>query len=96
MANIVRATTRKRCQQCNKMVDIGDEAVLTDDRVQEVKISMNSAKPYKITTGAWHLWHPKCHEARLADVARWAIEVEREREARMAELRDALEALAHA
>ena len=54
----VTAKTRKRCKACSRMVEVGEEAVLTDDRFMFQREWVYS-RSYK--RGAFHLWHPECH-----------------------------------
>lgn len=59
----VTAKTRKRCPMCNKMVEVGQDAVLTDDRWTHDGVSRNhGGAMYRATRGAWHLYHLVCHQ----------------------------------
>lgn len=60
-ASQVTATTRKRCPGCFRMVEVGDTAVLRDERHQ----ATSGRTPWignrqSYTRGAWHLYHPEC------------------------------------
>lgn len=61
----VIACTRKRCRVCMKMVEVGDEAILTDDRYLADAIQWHGRR---YPRGAWHLTHPDCFERAQADV----------------------------
>lgn len=66
----VTAKTRKRCPHCNRMIELGEAATLTDDRWTKDGISQNHGNAaYRATRGAWHLYHPACHAAFMACVA---------------------------
>jgi hypothetical protein len=45
---------------CKQMIEVGDSAVLTDDRYRDSKVQW-FGRSYK--RGAWHLWHPACFVA---------------------------------
>lgn len=57
----VRAQSRKRCPRCFKMVEVGDCAILTDDRTVTVDVPWFGRFEER---GSWHLWHPACHAQR--------------------------------
>ncbi len=64
VAATVAAKKRKRCVGCGKMVEVGEQAVLTDDRYAADRISQNhGGAQYNARLGSWHLWHPACHAA---------------------------------
>ena len=66
----VTAKSRKRCPHCNGMVEVGESAVLSDDRWTKDGVSQNhGGAQYSAPRGAWHLYHPECHEAFAAAVA---------------------------
>ena len=72
-AGLVAAKTRKRCPQCHKMVEVGEDAVLRDNRYQQ---SGAGATPWignrqTYTRGAWNLYHPACFE----QLARSAVDL---------------------
>lgn len=54
---LVRAKARKRCPHCGRMVEVGERAVLTDDRHMAHQPNW-MGRTYQ--RGAWHLWHPAC------------------------------------
>ena len=58
--SVLVAKTRKRCPRCRSMIEVGETAVLTDDRYQSERIQ-DFGRRYP--RGAWHLWHPDCHQA---------------------------------
>jgi len=51
------------------MVEIGDRAVLTDDRSLDTKTQWFGRK---FMRGAWHLYHVACHADFSAEVANLA------------------------
>lgn len=60
-AGEVTAMTRKRCPDCGQMVEVGEAAVLRDERSQ----ATSGRTPWignrqSYTRGAWHLYHPAC------------------------------------
>lgn len=59
-ASTVTAKTRKRCPWCKQIIEVGEAAVLTDDRYMDSKIQW-FGRTYR--RGAWHLWHSDCHAA---------------------------------
>lgn len=59
----VVAKTRKKCHGCGKMVERGENAVLTDDRYADYHVGRMSGAMRSVVRGAWHLWHPACHIA---------------------------------
>lgn len=61
----VVAKTRKRCRVCQQMIEVGEPAILTDDRYMADAIQWHGRKYRR---GAWHLWHPVCQAKRLAEV----------------------------
>lgn len=57
----VTAKTRKRCMICNRMIEVGEPAVLTDDRETVSQLSRNAGNhQYRAVRGAFHLWHAEC------------------------------------
>ena len=71
----VTAKTRKRCPGCNRMIEVGEVATLTDDRHMVDNISRNhGAAQYRAVRGAYHLWHPTCRDAFRQAVERIARE----------------------
>jgi hypothetical protein len=58
-AREVTAKTRKQCPGCKQMIEVGERAVLTDDRYSSCRVQ-DFGRSYP--RGAWHLWHPACRE----------------------------------
>lgn len=56
------AKKSKRCPWCSKMVPVGAEAVVTDDRRVVTRQQWIAQGAY--VRGAWHNWHPACYAAR--------------------------------
>jgi hypothetical protein len=56
----VTAKTRKRCPACKQMIEVGESAVLTDDRYMDSRVQWFGRQ---YARGAWHLWHSACHAA---------------------------------
>lgn len=71
----VTAKTRKRCPQCSRMVEVGESAVISDDRSLESCHTFRTPGMKPFRRGAWHLWHPACRAERLALVASMASAV---------------------
>jgi|SRR5687767_2820808 len=53
----VTAKARKRCPHCRKLIEAGEQAILTDDRYMTSKVQWFGREYQR---GAWHIWHPDC------------------------------------
>lgn len=62
VAREVVTRSRKRCRVCRKMVEVGDRAILTDDRFADAHIGRTSGAMTTVVRGAWHLTHVECPE----------------------------------
>jgi hypothetical protein len=58
----VVAKKRKRCPGCNKIIEVGSTAILTDDRytTEAHTFFVPGVKQYR--AGAFHLWHTPCRD----------------------------------
>lgn len=56
----VVAKARKRCPDCWRMIERGEEAILTDDRHLVAAVQWHGRRYVR---GAWHLRHPACADA---------------------------------
>ena len=65
----VTAKTRKRCPQCNRMIEAGEPAILSDDRSLESCPTYRTPGMKQYKRGAWHLWHVACRADHLTAVA---------------------------
>lgn len=77
------AKTRKRCPQCNTMIEIGEPVDITDDRYVDGKAQWFGRS---FARGAFHLWHPRCMEDRQQQLRAAEIQTEASRAAMFAEL----------
>lgn len=64
MSRRVQAKKRKRCPWCKRMIEVGEAAILTDDRFQREAYMHHTGGTMTVTRGAWHLLHEKCHADR--------------------------------
>jgi hypothetical protein len=65
-AVVVVARKRKRCPGCRSMIEVGETAVLTDDRYMDAQIQWHGRRYQR---GAWHSWHPACHDRERGEQA---------------------------
>jgi hypothetical protein len=84
----VKAKVRKRCPHCSRMIEVGADAVLTDDRhIVHQRSQNHGGGCYSAVRGAYHLWHPACRAEHDAAVKTF-VEAERARhDAALAALR---------